>query len=810
MVVLWGENLGPRELVEATPTRDGKQKQAVAGTRVLFNGTPATLVYTSNHQVSAVAPNPLPPGAVTVQAEYQGLLSTPFVIPTAAVSPGVFTLDASGRGAVVAWNEDGTVNTPDAPAAPGTVVAFYLTGLGRSAPAPAGEASAPPVKVLIGGAEARVEYAGPAPGMGNAIFQVNARVPYEAVSGSHVFLSVEVGGMRSQPGVTLAVTATGNRLPEPPGRIEVSRERGRVMLAWPGPLPEPVLSAHLERATGAADPYREIAVLPAERTTYLDASVAPSTKYYYRLRLETAAGYTRYSPPVAVDTLPQPPAPDGLRAAHLPDGRVRLEWSTTGAAGAILVERRSPSGSWLQVASVPAQAGSFHDRGLAPATRYSYRVRAETFGGLSAYSAEAAIETPDFVAEDGPPRIHPADGRRLYWNGATWYPVGYYPANGALTSDQTDYANFYRDLLDRLAENRINYMRAVFNMGQPYGDAMTVYERTGPGLAADGRPKFDLTRFNRTYFDYWRSVAEYALSKGIVLQISITDLWHNHDTIVEVNGPGRIWGMQFDFYRAENNINGIDAADHTAWMSETHPVFAYHQALIRKLVDTMGDLPNIVWEIGNQTGRTDWELRLADFLTAYEQSRGLPVRLVMPRDLPGHQFVPGQCVWDPVQVHSLLVGAYGWNLPLLADNDCIYPGDPDTRRRRAWAALTAGAHINLFHLELASPAVLDSRDAADGMRYLGYLRTFLEELDVDLAGMRPSDGLVTHGWAYARPGREYIIYLISGGGTTVRGLPAAYSAVWFNPRDGRTRSAGGGPTFIAPDDRDWVLYIRGE
>src|SRR6516165_9749080 len=33
------------------------------------------------------------------------------------------------------------------------------------------------------------------------------------------------------------------------------------------------------------------------------------------------------------------------------------------------------------------------------------------------------------------------------------------------------------------------------------------YERTGPGFALDGAPKFDLTRFNQAYFDQLRSRA---------------------------------------------------------------------------------------------------------------------------------------------------------------------------------------------------------------------------------------------------------------------------------------------------------------
>ena len=56
------------------------------------------------------------------------------------------------------------------------------------------------------------------------------------------------------------------------------------------------------------------------------------------------------------------------------------------------------------------------------------------------------------------------------------------------------------------------------------------------------------------------------------------------------------------------------------------------------------------------------------------------------------------------------------------------------------------------------------------MRYIGYTRKFLEDLNVNLTGMVPSDYLVTNGWCYARPGDEYIVYLISGGTTTVCGF----------------------------------------
>ncbi len=94
------------------------------------------------------------------------------------------------------------------------------------------------------------------------------------------------------------------------------------------------------------------------------------------------------------------------------------------------------------------------------------------------------------------------------------------------------------------------------------------------------------------------------------------------------------------------------------------------------------------------------------------------------------------------------------------------------------------------------------------MRYVGYTRKFLDDLDVNLAGMFPSDHLVTNGWCYARNGDEYIIYLMSGGSTTVANLPASHTATWFNPRNGMQHAAGGGPTFTAPDGNDWALHIR--
>jgi hypothetical protein len=405
-----------------------------------------------------------------------------------------------------------------------------------------------------------------------------------------------------------------------------------------------------------------------------------------------------------------------------------------------------------------------------------------------------------------PPQIHPSDPHRLSIGNSTFTVAGYYPSLGAFTADSDDHT-LYQRMIDTLASNGINFFRITLTMGQPYGTSPNPYLRTGPGQATDGGPKFDLNRFDQSFFDYWRNIVEYARARGVVVQIAMLDGWHALGDVVEDNGPGRRWGVVYDYYYATNNVNGLAVFNTNDYFNTQNAVYGYQQALLRKIVDTLGDLPNIVWEVANESGRPDWELPLADVVTSHERSRNFPVHLVMPRDLPGHQFVAGHCDNGAVSTHNDLVAAFGQNRVQISDNDCIGADTADVRRYKAWAALTAGAQINFFHFDLTLPSVLASADAREGMRYIGLQQKFVQDLGIDLAGMHPADNEVTYGWALGRTGSEYIIYM-SGGWTSIPSIPSASRAVWFNTRDGSSFSAGAGPYFVAPDGYDWILYVK--
>jgi uncharacterized protein (TIGR03437 family) len=215
MVVVWGSHLGPDSAAPLRVDPNGMVSTSTGGVRVLFDGVPAPMVYALASQCSAVVPYFGATKATThVQVEYQGVRSLPVEFPVGATAPGLFTMDFSGKGRGAILNEDGvTVNSPSAPAHPGSVVVLWGTGEGVTDPPgvdgrPAVDVlpkPVAPVSVQIGGLPAVIDYAGAAPGTMPGLFQINARIPAGVSAGDSVPVSVKVGTLSSQQGVTVAV-----------------------------------------------------------------------------------------------------------------------------------------------------------------------------------------------------------------------------------------------------------------------------------------------------------------------------------------------------------------------------------------------------------------------------------------------------------------------------------------------------------------------------------------------------------------------------------------------------------------------------
>jgi Domain of unknown function (DUF5060)/Protein of unknown function (DUF4038) len=77
--------------------------------------------------------------------------------------------------------------------------------------------------------------------------------------------------------------------------------------------------------------------------------------------------------------------------------------------------------------------------------------------------------------------------------------------------------------------------------------------------------------------------------------------------------------------------------------------------------------------------------------------------------------------------------------------------------------------------------------------------------------LSPRQDLVTNGFCLAEEGREYLVYLESGGTVSVKIKPSRYTIKWINARETKDARDGGltttGENLQAPDGGDWLLQL---
>lgn len=217
ILLLSGSAMGPSDLTSATPEGGIYSSNALADTRVLFNGTPAPLLFVQASQVSAIVPFSMGDRETTfVQVEYKGVRSNAVTMPVVKSMAGLYTRDQSGTGQGQILNEDTSANSPQNPAAKGSVIMLFATGAGQVTPAigdgviannPPYPQPILPVSVRIGGIPvpaADLTFIGTPPGQVAGMLQVSARIPLGVASGS-VPVTLTVGTSSSQPGVVASV-----------------------------------------------------------------------------------------------------------------------------------------------------------------------------------------------------------------------------------------------------------------------------------------------------------------------------------------------------------------------------------------------------------------------------------------------------------------------------------------------------------------------------------------------------------------------------------------------------------------------------
>jgi hypothetical protein len=158
----------------------------------------------------------------------------------------------------------------------------------------------------------------------------------------------------------------------------------------------------VERKTGAAGSWSQIATRGAGVTTYQNTGLTEGTVYYYRVRAYNAIGNSAYSNEAAIET--RPAAPTGLTATAVNERRVDLSWTDhSSSETGYRVERKVNAGDpWTAIAALGANVIAYSDTHVVETTTYTYRVLAFNDGGDSAPSNEASATTPALTVPASP------------------------------------------------------------------------------------------------------------------------------------------------------------------------------------------------------------------------------------------------------------------------------------------------------------------------------------------------------------------------------------------------------------------------
>ena len=479
---------------------------------------------------------------------------------------------------------------------------------------------------------------------------------------------------------------------------------------------------------------------------------------------------------------------------------------------------------------------------------------ATLYSPASAYNspgpgADRPLRGPLVVSRSNPRYFADPSGRIVYLTGShTWDNlVDFGPPTPAF-----DFSSY----LEFLKQHNHNFIRLWRRESTrpvskaPAYIAPLPWERTGPGDANDGLPKFDLAKFNEEYFQRLRSRVVQAGRQGIYVSIMLFNRfidWHTHP------------------FNPANNINGINGdVNSDGDGREIHTFASPHVAniqvaYVKKVVNAVNDLDNVLFEIGNELRRDtlEWQLSMIELIRNHEKqlAKQHPVGMTStgasPEAISNAELLESPADW--ISPRNELGQDYSYDPPeangdkvILADTDHLTGVLETPTPDWVWKSFLRGLNPILMDLiqnrapghtekwnEPDRPFVRETRQAMGQTRALA--------VRIDLKRMVPASHLASTGYCLANPGLEYLVYLPIGSHplesfvtslserlgnrltqlemfspTASLQLPAnreRYEVEWFDPDTDKiiaadAITANGTHKFTAPFRGAAVLYVR--
>src|SRR5262245_59959525 len=258
-------------------------------------------------------------------------------------------------------------------------------------------------------------------------------------------------------------------------------------------------------------------------------------------------------------------------------------------------------------------------------------------------AGDASGPPPDGGSGLGPLRVDPRNpryftdgsGKAIYLTGShTWANLKDRVPPGASSAPPFNYAAF----LDFLIAHHHNFMR-LWTSEQPHSadddtGALATFSpfpwlRTGPGMANDGKLRFDLDKLDPAYFSRMRERVIAARDRGIYVAVMLFDGWalvtaYSSDSGGFPMGSG-------------NNINNVAANGPEVFAGTSSTVAALQEAYVRAAIEAVNDLDNVLYEIVNETDTNGvaWQYQMIDLVKSIERGKPKQHPVGMTSTYPG-------------------------------------------------------------------------------------------------------------------------------------------------------------------------------
>ena len=435
-------------------------------------------------------------------------------------------------------------------------------------------------------------------------------------------------------------------------------------------------------------------------------------------------------------------------------------------------------------------------------------------------TASGLIKTPLRALASNPNYFTDGSGKAIYLTGShTWNNLQDWGTNGSIQSfDFTAYVqmlvkhhhNF--TLLWATELPTFHLLPTTASSPPDFSVTPQPWLRTGPGKATDGKLKFDLTKFNQAYFDRLRSRVEQLNESGIYAGV----YFFSGEWLLRFRCSGD--GYPFT---GTNNVNGIDDGGGTAsvTMSSPNAIAAIQDAYVKKVIDTLNDLPNVLWIVSQEAPSNSlwWNQHLIGLTRSYESGKPLqhPIGYAAPTGVNDATIINSDADWIAPAARISPTTSCGSGHPPckvnVNDSDHSYFGmwndSPQANRNFFWINFTNGKqtlfmdpYVVYYPRENRNlcPSPVNGIGSGVDRRWdnvrdtMGYIRRYAESMN--LAAMTPQGNLSSTGHALATSkshNPEFLVYAPSGGNFTVNlaNSHGQFAVEWMNAATG-VKSAG--------------------